>query len=143
MDSATTGNDRAPGDVTQLLALWKGGEREALDRLIPLVYEELRLIAGGFLRRECQGATLQPTGLVDEAFLKLVDQTRTDWKSSAHFLGAVASIIRNILVDYARVLHPARRSGTSPALSPSTVKRDWALAKAWIFHTLPKTEPAS
>src|SRR5215468_10537307 len=96
------GQRGAPGEVTQLLARWKGGERDALDRLIPLVYEELRLIASRFLRRERQGSTLQPTALVHEAFLKLVDQTRTDWQSRAHFFGVAANVIRNILVDHAR-----------------------------------------
>jgi RNA polymerase sigma factor (TIGR02999 family) len=194
-----SGQHRAPGEVTQLLARWKGGEREALDRLIPLVYEELRLIAGRFLRRERQGSTLQPTALVHEAFLKLVDQTRTDWQSRAHFFGVAATIIRNILVDHARARQTAKRGGPRPAISldeavalpqqrdleliavddallslsrfdpqqarivelrffaglsieetaevlaisPSTVKREWALAKAWIFHTLSKAEPSS
>jgi len=184
-----------PGDVTQLLVQWRAGDRAALDRLMPLVYQELRSIAGRALRRERPGHTLQSTALVHEAYVRLVDQTRSDWRSRAHFYGVAATIIRNILVDHARARQAAKRGGPATALSldealqlperrgldliaiddalltlgrldpqqrrivelrffggltieetaealevsPSTVKRDWILAKTWIFQELSKT----
>ncbi len=162
---------------------------------MPLVYDELHLIAGRFLQRERPDHTLQSTALVHEAFLRLVDETRIDWQSRAHFLGVAATIIRNILVDYARARRAAKRGGPLPALSldealavqekrdieliavddallslsrfdpqqskivelrffggltieetaevlrisASTVKRDWILAKTWIFRALSNT----
>src|SRR6185295_939908 len=106
-----------PGDVTRLLRSWKAGDRDALDRLIPLVYEELRLIAGRFLRRERANPTLQSTALVHEAYLRLVDQTRTDWQSRAHFFAVAATVIRNLLVDHARARQTAKRGGPMLALS--------------------------
>src|SRR5579872_2770830 len=105
---------QSPGDVTQLLVQWRNGDRESLDKLMPLVYEELRLIAGRYLRRERPSHTLQSTALVHEAFLRLVDQTRTDWQSRAHFFGVAATIIRNILVDHARARQAAKRGGPMP-----------------------------
>src|SRR4051812_45065075 len=86
---------QTPGDVTRLLIEWRNGDRDSLDKLVPLVYDELRLIAGRFLRRERPSHTLQSTALVHEAFLRLVDQTRTDWQSRAHFFGVAATVIRN------------------------------------------------
>ncbi len=96
---------------------WKGGDRESLDRLIPLVYSELRLIADRFLRKEGQAFTLQSTALVHEAYLRLVDQSRTDWQNRAHFFGVAATIIRNILVDHARARQAGKRGGATPLLS--------------------------
>jgi RNA polymerase sigma factor (TIGR02999 family) len=180
------------GDLTQLLVQWRAGDRTALDRLMPLVYDELHLIAGRYLSRERPGHTLQSTALVHEAYLRLVDQTRSDWESRTHFFAVAATIIRNILVDHARARQTAKRGGPAPALaldealavpnkrdldlvalddaltslsrldpqqgrivelrffgglsieetadvleiSPSTVKRDWILAKAWIFRAI-------
>lgn len=96
---------------------WKGGDRASLDQLIPLVYKELRLIAQRYLRQEKPGHTLQSTALVHEAYMRLVDQSRTDWQNRAHFFGVAATIIRNILVDHARSRQAAKRGGPMPALS--------------------------
>jgi len=181
-----------PGDVTQLLAEWRNGDRSALDRIVPLVYQELRLIAARFLSRDHLSPTLQPTALVHEAYLRMVNQTGIDWQNRAHFFGIAATVIRNILVDRARANRSAKRGGdaarvsldesvtppqsreldlialddallslaqldpqqsrivelrffgglsieeTAAALgiSVSTVKRDWILAKTWIFRAL-------
>lgn len=108
---------RIPGDVTQLLVQWKGGDRESLDRLIPLVYKELRLIAQRFLREEKPGHTLQSTALVHEAYLRLVDQSQMNWQNRAHFFGVAATIMRNILVDHARARQANKRGGPAPKLS--------------------------
>src|SRR5947207_1058299 len=89
-------------DVTQLLDEWSRGDRRALDRLLPLVYAELRRIAARQLRRERDGHTLQPTALVHEAYLRLVEQRSVDWRSRAHFYGVAAQMMRRVLVDHAR-----------------------------------------
>jgi RNA polymerase sigma factor (TIGR02999 family) len=94
-------------DVTALLDGWGRGDQDALDRLLPLVYAELRRIAARQLRRERAGHSLQPTALVHEAYLRLVDQRRVDWQDRAHFFGVSAQIMRRILVDHAR----RRRAG--------------------------------
>jgi RNA polymerase sigma factor (TIGR02999 family) len=180
------------GEVTQLLVKWQEGDRSALDRLMPLVYQELRLIAGRLARRHQSSPTVQSTALVHEAYLRLIDQNRTDWQSRAHFFGVAATIIRNILVDHARSRAAIKRGGPLSSLSldeafatpgkrdvelvalddalvslakidpqqsrivelrffgglsieetaavvgisPSTVKRDWIMAKTWIFREL-------
>lgn len=97
-------------DITALLDGWTRGDRQALDRLLPLVYDELRRIAARQLRRERAGHTLQPTELVHETFLKLVDQRRVDWLNRAHFYGAASQVMRRLLVDHAR-RHHARKRG--------------------------------
>jgi RNA polymerase sigma-70 factor, ECF subfamily len=93
--------DSDRSEATRLLAEIGGGNREAIDRLLPLVYAELRRIAASYLRDERVGHTLQPTALVNEAYLRLVDQ-RVAWQGRAHFLGVAAQLMRRILVDYAR-----------------------------------------
>lgn len=93
--------DVAP-DVTVLLKDWQHGNRDALDQLLPLVHTELRRIAHGYLNRERVGHTLQATALVNEAFMKLIDQNRADWQNRAHFFALAATIMRRILVDYSR-----------------------------------------
>jgi len=90
------------GDVTQLLARWSGGDRAALDSLVPVVYGELRRMAARYLRRERPEHTLQPTALVHEAFVKLIDQRDVRWQNRAHFFGIAAQMMRRVLVDYAR-----------------------------------------
>ena len=100
-----------PRTVTQLLVEWNSGDREALDQLMPLVYAELRSIADSYLRRERSDHTLQPTALVHEAYLRLVDQTNTTWENRAHFFGAAAQLMRQILVDHARKHLAAKRGG--------------------------------
>ena len=179
-------------EVTLLLAKWAKGNQEALNELTPLVYKELRQLAASYLRKERQGHTLQPTALVHEAYLRLVEQRNVDWESRAHFYGVAALVMRRILVDHAR-RQAARKRGDNlrrvpleevtdgstsaeiPILaldqalsrlerldgalarivelrafggltideaahvlkvSPSTVKRDWRTAKAWLTREL-------
>jgi RNA polymerase sigma-70 factor, ECF subfamily len=190
--------DDSPPDVTALLADWSRGNRGALDRLLPLVFAELRRIAARQLRKERAGHTLQPTALVNEVYLRLVDQRQVDWQGRAHFFGVAAQVMRRILVDHARRHSADKRGGGVPcvsiedahqvaasdampilaldgalerlqvidpdlasivelrafgglsveevahvlSVSPSTVKRDWRTAKAWIKRELGSGEPA-
>lgn len=180
--------------VTQVLAEWRRGDEAALDRLAPLIYPELRRIAGRQLRRERPDHTLQPTALVHEVFLQLVDQRHATWENRAQFFAVAAHLMRRILVDHARSRHALKRGGaiTKVALdvravdvsadpiaaevlavdqalerlaqqdpdqarivelrffaglsveetahvmqrSARTVKREWRLAKAWLFREL-------
>lgn len=180
------------GEITELLIQWRNGDRDSLEQLIPLVYDQLREIANRFLRRERSPHGLQSTELVHEAYVRLVDQTRSDWHSRAHFFGVAATIIRNLLVDHARSRKAGKRGGAAGTISldealafpgqpelnviavddallslaridpqqsrivelrffagltidetaevlqisASTVKRDWILAKTWIFREL-------
>jgi len=185
----------SPSDVTDLLRRWHEGDREALERLMPLVYQELHRIASRYLRHERPGHTLQSTALVHEAYVKLVDQRRVDWQNRAQFFGLAAQAMRRILVDHARArsrekrgagaplvaldavqpvaaesnVHPADAIALDRALekletfdpgqarivelrffggltveetadilgtSPSTVKREWTLARAWLYREL-------
>ncbi len=98
-------------DVTDLLVEWSKGSEEALQKLIPLVYRELRRLAGEYLRRERRGHTLQPTALVNEVFLRLVGQKRVEWESRAQFFGVAARMMRRILVDHARKRRAQKRGG--------------------------------
>ena len=181
--------------VTELLVRWRGGDREALDSLLPLVYDELRLIARHYLQGERAGHTLQSTALVNEAYVRLVGQDFPEWQNRAHFFAVAAQLMRQILVDYARRHRSAKRGGkvykvtlseaqhqpvstdvdiialddalkvlaemdfqqcrvvelkffaglsiddTAQALgiSPSTVKRDWLTARAWLFRELDRS----
>ena len=104
-----------PGEVTRLLNAWSAGDREALERLLPLVYGELRRCAGAYLRRERAGHTLQPTALVHEAYLKLVGGAPISWKDRAHFYGVAARAMRQVLVDHARA-HAAGKRGAGQFL---------------------------
>lgn len=189
----------SPGQVTLLLGKLKQGSKEAKAELIPLVYRELRRIAGYYMRDERAGHTLQPTALVNEAYLRLVGQTRVEWKNRAHFLGVAAQLMRRILVDHARERVAGKRGGrqirielddfdvgnvsdqrpeevlavdkalsrlaafdpqqarivemryfggltveeTAEALgvSPRTVKREWAMTRAWLGAELAGGEP--
>jgi len=99
-------------NVTQLLVKWSEGDQRALDELMPLVYSELRRLAGNYLRRERQNHTLQPTALVNEAYLKLVDQRSPHWQNRAQFYGVAAQMMRRILVDHARQHQAAKRGGS-------------------------------
>jgi RNA polymerase sigma factor (TIGR02999 family) len=179
-------------EITQLLTEYGAGNREAVDRLLPLVYPELRRIAARYLRAERPEHTLQPTALVHEAYLKLVDQRDVTWQNRVHFYGVAAQLMRRLLVDYARAHGASKRGGdqvrvpleealvvpqeqaldlvrldealerlaeldaqqsrvvelryfgglsieeTAEVLgvSPATVKRNWAMAKAWLHHEL-------
>lgn len=106
-----------PQDVTQLLRDWRGGDNEALNKLMPLVYDELRRIAAAYLRREREDHTLQTAALVNEAYLRLVDQTRADWKNRAQFFGVAAQFMRRILVDHAREHKAAKRGSGETRLA--------------------------
>ena len=187
------------GEVTLLLIEMRLGNKDALDRLMPLVYAELRRLAGHYLRGERIGHTLQPTALVNEAFLRLVGQNRADWQHRGQFIGVAAQLMRRILVDYARQRAAGKRAGCavtldeerlSPgagidrteeilaveevlgrlteldpqqahivelryfgglsvdetaealAISPRTVKRDWAMARAWLRAELAERGPS-
>jgi RNA polymerase sigma factor (TIGR02999 family) len=195
--SAEASGNQAP--LTQLLRRWQTGDREALDRLIPLVYEELHAIASRHMAREWRRGSLQTTALVNEAYIKLVDQRDVDWQNRAHFFAIAAQVMRRILVDDARRrLRDKRGAGadrvsldsvtiaapeagldavdviatdrvllqlgekdpdlakivelrffggltigeTAAAInvSPATVKREWAVAKAWLYRALTGAE---
>ena len=179
-------------DVTALLGDWTRGERGALDRLLPLVYAELRRVAARQLRNERNDHTLQPTALVHEAYIRLVGQRQVDWQNRAHFFGVAAQVMRRILVDHARRRGASKRGDAMPCVSideaidvaasneipileldqaldrlekmdaglakivelrafggltideaahvlgvsPSTAKRDWRTAKAWLTREL-------
>ncbi|CAN5601158.1 sigma-70 family RNA polymerase sigma factor [soil metagenome] len=97
--------------VTQMLVDWSRGNREAAVQLMPLVYDELRLIARGYLQRERSDHTLQATALVHEAYLRMVDQTQLSWENRAHFFGMAAQVMRRILVDHARRHRAEKRGG--------------------------------
>lgn len=98
-------------EVTRLLSAINDGEMDARARLVPLVYDELRILAESYMRKERPGHTLQPTALVNEAWMKLADQTRVEWKGRAHFFGIAAQAMRRILVDHHRRRSAARRGG--------------------------------
>jgi RNA polymerase sigma factor (TIGR02999 family) len=100
-----------PAAVTGLLRAWGEGDTKAGDRLMPLVYAELRKRAAAYLRRERPGHTLQPTALVHEAYLRMAGQDRAAWKNRAQFFGVAACMMRRILVDHARALNMAKRAG--------------------------------
>ena len=103
--------------VTELLDAWSRGDKEALDKLMPLVYEELRRLARQHMRRERAGHTLQTTALVNEAYLRLVDQRRAQWQNRAQFFGVAAQLMRRILVDHARSRHRLKREGDAHKVS--------------------------
>jgi RNA polymerase sigma factor (TIGR02999 family) len=179
-------------DLTQLLLDSSAGNRAALDQLMPVVYDELRRMAGRYVSHEGPGHTLQTTALVHEAYLRLVDQRCVDWQNRAQFYGVAAQMMRRVLVDYARARHADKRGGNAvrvrieaasslgvepsvdfvdldralnqlasidPAQSrivelrffggltvdetaavtnssPATVKREWTMARAWLYRAL-------
>src|SRR5215510_4119614 len=98
-------------EVTRLLLAWRNGDQEALERLTPLVYGELRRMAHRFMRRERPDHTLQSSALVNEAFLRLIDCQQVDWQNRAHFYGIAAQMMRQILIDHARSHARAKRGG--------------------------------
>ena len=103
--------------VTQLLVRWRDGDREALEALMPLVYDELRRLAHHYLRQERSDHTLQSTALVHEAYLRLAGQNPPQWQNRAHFFGIAAHIMRQILVEYARGRSAAKRGGSACRLT--------------------------
>ena len=190
------GQPPSPADVTRILHEWKDGSREALDRLIPIVYDELRTIASRQLAREWRHDRLQTTTVVNEAYVKLFAQRQVDWQNRGHFFAIAAQLMRRILVDHARrelrekhgggAIHVELSDAISTAaveptldvldavaldaalqklealdpdqgrivelrffggltveetaaalgISPATVKREWAVAKGWLYREL-------
>jgi RNA polymerase sigma factor (TIGR02999 family) len=187
-------SQQTPPDVTQLLKEWRGGQTDALERLMPLIYDELHLIAARHMSREWRVSMYQTTALVSEAYLKLVDQRDVEWQNRAHFFAIAAQVMRRILVDNAR-RHQRLKHGAGltveslnedraapPAgldtvdalaldaaleklaaldadqarivelrffggltveetaevvgVSPKTIKREWAIAKGWLYREL-------
>jgi RNA polymerase sigma factor (TIGR02999 family) len=108
-------------EITQLLIAWNEGDQRARDELTPLIYDELRRLARGYLRRERPGHTLQPTALVHEAFLRLIDQSRVNWQNRAHFFGAAARLMRQILINHAEARRAAKRGGEAERVSLNDV----------------------
>src|SRR4029453_17920710 len=106
-----------PSDIAALLDGWRRGDRDALERLLPLVYSELRRIAARQLQNERPGHTLQPTALVHEAYLRLADQRQVDWQNQAPFFGVAAQVMRRVLVDYARRRAAAKRGEGAEVVS--------------------------
>ena len=117
--------DPSGHEVTELLQAWSQGNVAARDLLMPVVYDELRRRASAYLRRERPGHTLQPTALVHEAYLRLVDQRRVAWRNRAQFFGIAAEMMRRVLVDHARANRAAKRSGM---LSRVTLDPELAVA---------------
>jgi len=116
-DSAST-----PGAVTQWLLDWGRSDKRALDQMLPVLYEELHRLASHYLSREATGHTFQPTALVHEAYLRLVDQRRVDWRNRAQFLGLAGNMMRRILVNHARDRAAQKRGGGAAAVSLSLVE---------------------
>ena len=106
-----------PADITRLLHDWSKGNRAALDQLVPVVHDELLKIAGSYLRGERPEHTLQPTALINEAYVRLVHQDLPEWRGRKHFYGVAAQIMRQILVDHARTHAAAKRGGGGQKLS--------------------------
>ena len=192
MDAQVT--DEPQPDITQLLQRMGASGGEGLDQLLDVVYAELRRQAARYLRRERKNHTLQPTALVNEAFMKLVDQRSVQWQNRAHFFGVAAQAMRRIVIDHARTRQRVKRGGVQEAvtldeamiaaesrsidvlaldqavnrlavlderqakivelryfaglsveetaevtaLSPATIKREWAMARAWLHAELTK-----
>jgi RNA polymerase sigma factor (TIGR02999 family) len=126
-------------DITGLLTAWSAGDQQAFDRLVPVVYDELRRIAGRYMEHESAGHPLQATALVHEAYIRLIDASRVQWQNRAHFYAVSANLMRRILVDYARSYKYAKRGGNiqhvsleddvlvSPERAPDLIALDEAL----------------
>lgn len=181
-------------DITQLLIAWGEGDQDALDRLMPFVYGELRRLAHAYMRRQRSDHTLQTTALVNEAYMRLIDSNRVKWQDRNHFFAMSAKLMRRILVDFARTKNAQKRGGGDHMVtfdeqlpvaevkeaellaldealtrlaelderqsrivelkyfgglteeeiaevmevSPRTVRRDWSVARAWLFHEISK-----
>ena len=107
----------SPNEMTQLLLDWSNGDQAAIDKLMPLVYDELRRLAHYYMGREAPGHTLQTSALVNEAYLRLIDQRSVQWQNRAHFFGIASQMMRRILVDHARARHYAKRGGGAHQVS--------------------------
>ena len=112
-----TAPEPSPHEMTQLLAAWSDGDSEALDKLLPLVERELHRLAHRYMSRERPGHTLQTTALVNEAYLRLIDQREVRWQNRAHFFAIAAQMMRRILIDHARKLAYAKRGGGGRRIS--------------------------
>jgi RNA polymerase sigma factor (TIGR02999 family) len=186
----------SPKEITQLLLAWGQGEQSALDRLTPLVYDELHRLAHRYIGHERPGHTLQTSALVNEAYLRLVDSSHVRWQNRAHFFAVSAQLMRRILVDFARSRHNLKRGGAARQVSldevllvshessadlvaldealktlasldarqsqvvelrffgglsveevaevlhvsEGTVRRDWSMAKVWLYRELSNEE---
>jgi RNA polymerase sigma-70 factor, ECF subfamily len=132
-------------DVTRLLTRWAKGDEEALDEVTPLVYEGLRRLAASQLRKERKGHTLQPTALVHEAYLRLVDQKNPNWQNRSHFFGVAAQLMRRILVDHARGKQAGKRAvqtiSLEEAVSFQPGRSGELLALDAGLHELEKFDP--
>ena len=106
-------DEASPNEITEQLIAWSKGNDAALEQLIPAVYQELRRMADHYLRGEDSGHSLQPTALVHEAYLRLIDQTKVEWQNRAHFFGVAAQMMRRILIDHAKAKHRVKRGGTA------------------------------
>lgn len=122
--AAAAGVVAPPGEVTRLLASWSGGEDEALARMVPMVYEDLRRMARRHLQREREGHTLQGTALVHEVYLRLAEKGPMPWASRAHFFCWASTMMRHILVDHARSRQAAKRGGGVEVLSLDALHED-------------------
>ncbi len=188
-------SQKQSNEITEILRQWGDGNQEALEILLPLVYDELHRQASRYLRRERPDHTLQTTALIHEAYLKLIDQRDVNWQNRAHFFGVASQAMRRILVDYAKSRHREKRGGIAENLpieavtlavsgekgvdlealdealkklaefdkrqmrivelryfsglsieetaevlhiSPTTVKKEWKLAKAWLYREITK-----
>ncbi len=109
--------EHGPAEVTRILAELAGGDRASVSRLFSLVYDELRAVAGSYFRRQPADHTLQPTALVHEAYMRLVDQTQEGWQDRAHFLAVAAKAMRRILINHAHKRAAAKRGGDSKRLT--------------------------
>lgn len=118
--------DDSAGEVTQLLHRWREGDPEVLDDLIPLVYDQLHAIAAGYMRREREDHTLQPTALVNEIYIRLLNQKKITWHDRVHFFVFAARMMRNILKDHARAHLADRRGG------PASIKLPLSEELAWV-----------
>jgi len=137
----------SPGEVTRLLVELRGGNREAEAKLIPLVYSHLHRLAAHYMRHERPDHTLQPTALVNEAYLRLASQGETDWRDRAHFFGVAARLMREILVEHARARQAGKRGGKveklpldeAPGFSPAKSRELIELGDA--LETLERLDP--
>jgi RNA polymerase sigma factor (TIGR02999 family) len=116
-DGSSAGDAHGTREVTALLVAWEGGDPEALERLLPLVYDELRRIGERQLRGERAGQTLQPTAVVHEAYLRLVDQSRANWQNRSQFYAVASRMMRRVLVDHARHRDRVKRGAGAPRIS--------------------------
>jgi len=128
-----------PQEITELLMRWKGGDQDALDRLTQLVYPELRRMARQYMNRENPAHTLQTSALINEAYLRLVDQQHTQWNDRLHFFAVAAQIMRHILIDHARRRHFAKRGAGAqhvPLDETSVIHQDRAAEFVALDHAL-------